>query len=168
MVLTCFEALELKHSVRAHVDLDFQRLQDIMRMNPFQLRNDSVVKTEFFELAGRILTFVPNWNNSRITPNMMRCFSQKQPAQNALNEYIESVKCLLRNNSIEYRVSFSRDLQRTSGSNWEYSQASAQSVWYLNKEMREPTEIVFFQEGYTNVQLTIQEVVTVNPNWHFY
>ena len=144
LVLTCFEATELKHSVRAHGDLDFQRLQDITRMNPFQLRNDNAVKNEFFELAGRILTFVPNWNDSRITPNMVRCFSRKQPAQNALNEFRESLKCLLRNESIEYRVSVSRDLQRTSGSNGEYSQASAQSVRYLNKEMREPTEIVFF------------------------
>ena len=81
LVLTCLEAIELKQSVRAHGDLDFQRLQDITRMNPFQLMNNSVVKNEFFELAGRILTFVPNWNDSRVTPNMMRCFSRKQPAQ---------------------------------------------------------------------------------------
>ena len=74
LVLTCFEAIELKQSVRAHGDLDFQRLQDITRMNPFQLMNHSVIKNDFFELAGRILTFVPNWNDSRVTPNMMRCF----------------------------------------------------------------------------------------------
>ena len=69
-------------------------------MNPFQLMNNSVVKNEFFELAGRILTFVPSWNDSRVTPNMMRCFSRKQPAQNALNEYRECVKCLLRINRV--------------------------------------------------------------------
>ena len=110
LVMTCFEAVELKQSVRAHGDIDFQRLKDITRMNPFELVNDSVIKNEFFELAGRILTFVPDWNDRRITPNMMRCFSRKQPAKNALNEYRESVKCLLSNESIEHRVAVSRDL----------------------------------------------------------
>ena len=62
---------------------------------------------------------------------------------------------MLSNESIEYRVAFSRDLHRTSGTHGEYSEASAQSVWYLNKEMREPTEIVIFWEGYMNVLLTI-------------
>ena len=133
LVLTCFEAIELKQSVRAHGDLDFQRLQDITRMNPFQLMNNSVVKNDLFELAGSILTFVHNWNDRRVTPNMMICFSRKQPAQNVLNEYRESVKCLLSNKSIEYRVAVSRDLHRTSGTNGEYSEASAQSVQYLNK-----------------------------------
>ena len=74
-------------------------------------------------------------------------FSRNQPAQNSLNEYRESVKCLLSNKSIEYRVTVSRDLHRTSGTNGEYSQASAQSVWYLNKQMREPTESVLFSGG---------------------
>ena len=44
-------------------------------------------------------------------------------------------------------MAVSSDLQRTSGTNGEYSQASAQSVRYLNKEIREPTEIVLFSEG---------------------
>ena len=97
LVMTCFEAVELKQSVRAHEDIDFQRLQNITRMDTFQLVNDSVIKNDFFELAGRILTFVPDWNDRRITPNIMRCFSRKQPAQNALNENRESVNFLLSN-----------------------------------------------------------------------
>ena len=117
LLMTCFEAVELKQSVRAHGDLDLQHLQDIARMNPFQIVNDSVVKKELFALAGRILTFVSDWNDRRVTPNMMRCFSRKKPAQNALNEYRESVKCLLSNESIEYRVAVSREIQRTSGTN---------------------------------------------------
>ena len=147
LVLTYFEEIELKNSVRAHGDLDYQCLQDITRMNPFQLRNDGVVKNNFFELAGRILTFVPDWNDSRIMPNMIRCFSRKKPAQNALNEYRESVIFLLSNESIDYRLAVSRDLQQTCGTNGEYSPATPQSVWYLNKEMREPTEIVLFSGG---------------------
>ena len=47
LVLTCFEAIELKHSVRAYGDLDYQCLQDIMQINHFQLRNDGVVKNNF-------------------------------------------------------------------------------------------------------------------------
>ena len=48
LVLMCFEAIELKQSVRAHGYIDFQCLQDIMQMNPFQLMNNIVVKIDFF------------------------------------------------------------------------------------------------------------------------
>ena len=77
LVLTCFHAVRLQHSVRAHGDIDFQRLQAITRMCPFVLRESSELKNEFFELAGRIFTYVPDWNDEIIGPNMMRVFSKK-------------------------------------------------------------------------------------------
>ena len=55
LVLTCFYAVELCHSVRAHGDIDFQRLQQITRMDPFSLMEDIGIKDEFFRLAGDIL-----------------------------------------------------------------------------------------------------------------
>ena len=147
LVLTCFLALELKHSVRAHNDINFQRLQGITRMDPFDLEHDIETKNDFFNLTERILTFVPDWSDERINPNMMRVFSRRKPAQNALDKYWESIKRQLDNKSIEYRISKSRDTQRTRNSSGEYTEASENSIKALNKEVKEPTEIVFFSGG---------------------
>ena len=71
LMLTCFMMFELKHSVRAHGDPDFQRLQEITRMNPYTLLNNNGIKNEFFQLAEK-LTYVSDWKDNRIGPNMMR------------------------------------------------------------------------------------------------
>ena len=71
LVLTCFQAFKLQHSVRAHGDLNFQRLQELTRKCPYELRSSNELKQEFFDLANSILTFVPDWNDNQISPNMM-------------------------------------------------------------------------------------------------
>ena len=109
-MLTYFEAIQLKHSVRAHGDQDFKRLQHF-RTSPYELRENSGLKNDFFELGGRISTFVPGWNDSRINPNMMHVYSWVKPAQQALDEYRDSIKQQLNQESILYRVVSSRDSQ---------------------------------------------------------
>ena len=52
LILTCFHGIKLKHSVRAHGDIPFQQLQQITRMNPYELTNNNTIKSEFYELAG--------------------------------------------------------------------------------------------------------------------
>ena len=147
LVLTSFQAIKLEHSVRAHGDPDFQRLQALTRTCPYELRDNIQLKNEFFDLAGRILTFVPNWNDNKINPNMMRAYSRIRPAQEALNEYRESIKQTLERESITYRIAYSRDLQRTRSTNAEYNNASASTIKSLNKELKEPSEIVLFSGG---------------------
>ena len=51
MALTYFQAIQLQHSVRAHGDFDFQRLQELTRKCPYELRQSTVLKNDFFELA---------------------------------------------------------------------------------------------------------------------
>jgi len=147
LVLTSFQAIELKHSVRAHGDLEFQRLQELTRKCPYELRNKIDLKNEFYDLASRILTFVPNWNDDGIGPNMMRIFSRIRPAQEALNEYRQNIKQTLENESIDFRIARSRDTQRTRSTNAEYSDASTNSINALNKALKEPAEIVLFSGG---------------------
>ena len=48
LVLTSFQAIKLQHSVRAHGDLDFQRLQELARKCPYELQNSTDLKNEFF------------------------------------------------------------------------------------------------------------------------
>ena len=138
--------IELKESVRAHDDPDFQRLQEITRMNPFELMLNNIIKEEFFELT-KILTYVSDWNDNRIGPNMMRAFSRVHPAQDAMKEYRQSIKKLLTNNQILYCFSKSRDKQRTKGTNAEYLDATIQSIKCLDKEVKEPDELVFVVGG---------------------
>ena len=95
----------MKHLVTAQGDIPFEQLQQITRMNPFNLINDDRIKTEFYELAGQILTFVSSWEDLQINQNMMRAYSQKQPAQEALTNYIESVRQELINESREFCLS---------------------------------------------------------------
>ena len=144
LVMTCFEAFGLRHSVRAHGDPDFQCLQNITQMCPFKLRGSNELKNDFFNLAEKIFTFVPNWNNSRITPNIIRVFSRIRPAQEAINEYREKIKRLLDNESIPYISSYARDLQRSRSTNAEFSNALGPVIKSLKKELKEPVEIVFF------------------------
>ena len=47
LMLTCFKMIELKELVWAHGDPDFQRLQEIKRMNPFKLMSNNIIKEEF-------------------------------------------------------------------------------------------------------------------------
>ena len=75
LVITSFQAIKFQHSVRAYGDLDFQRLQELTRKFPYELQNSTGLKKVFFEFTSDILTFVPNWNDNKISPNMTRAFS---------------------------------------------------------------------------------------------
>ena len=147
LVLTCFQAVPLQHSVRAHGDTDFQRLQELTRKCPYESRESSELKNKLLELIGRILTFVPDWNDSRISPHMMRVFSCTRPAQAALNEYREAIKQQSDNESIPYRIVLSIDSKRTRSSNAEYSDASPNSIKALDIKLKEPSQIVLFAGG---------------------
>ena len=100
----------MKHLVTVQGDIPFEQLQQITRMNPYNLINDNRIKTEFYELAGQILTFVSNWEDSQMNPNMMRAYSQKQPGQEAVNDYRESVRQELINESREFCLSYIQEI----------------------------------------------------------
>jgi hypothetical protein len=78
-------------------------------MNPYFLMNSQSTKEEFFTLASQILTFLPNWEDNKIGPNMMRTFSRIRPTQDLLNEFRESIKKQLCDEGIEFRVALSKD-----------------------------------------------------------
>ena len=66
----------------------------ILQKKPFLLQNNQCLKEEFFDLAGRILTHVPKWEDSRIRPNMINIYSHTRPAQEAMNKFRNSIKRL--------------------------------------------------------------------------
>ena len=60
-------------------------------MDPHVLRENSELNNKFKNLAKEILVFVADWDDEAIGPNMMRAFSRRIPAQEALNQYHESI-----------------------------------------------------------------------------
>ena len=144
LIITCFVMIELKFSVRAYGDVDFQRLQKITRFDPYELRESQELKDEFFEVAGRILTYVSTWDDKRINPNMMRSFSRKIPAQETLIAYRESIKRQLTSEGTIFCIASSRDTHKMRGSSVDYGPAGEQSIKALNRELKEPSELVFF------------------------
>ena len=77
----------------------------------------------------------------------MRAFSRIRPAQDALRDYRQSIVNQLTNDQTQFFISKSRDMQRTRGTNAEYIEASLQSIKFLDKELKEPSELVFFVGG---------------------
>ena len=47
IVLTCFQAIKLQHSLRAHGDIDFQRIQGLTSKCPYKLRQSIELKMNF-------------------------------------------------------------------------------------------------------------------------
>ena len=90
LILTCFQAIKLSHSVRAHHDPDYQELLNLMQTNPIDLIDDEVQKRRFFDLID-LFGFVMSWDDPSITPNTIRLFAKKVPVTASLGNYTESV-----------------------------------------------------------------------------
>lgn len=84
-ILPCFTFVQLKKSVRAHSDPDLQIIQALAREDPFILRESREKKDLFFQKMRQILTYVPDHNDRRITPNAKVIFSRRRLAK----DYIE-------------------------------------------------------------------------------
>ena len=156
LMVTSFVMVQMRHSVRAHGQPAFQRLQDITRMNPGYLLANPQIKEEFFLLAGGdprdpndngILTFADSWSDDKISPGMMRAYSRRIPVQDALAVYMQDLRSKLERDGTPFRTRTSIDTQRIDGSNAKWSKATHNSIASLNKELREPKEILLVCGG---------------------
>ena len=155
-MLTSFVAIELTHSVRAHGYPKFKRLQDITRMDPHMLRESPELEAEFKSIAKEELLFVRDWDDDAIGPNMMQTFSRRIPAKEALDKYRESIKRKLDRSGKPYILANSRDTQIMRGANGDFTPANEQSIRALNKELREPSELILFSGGV--YELTVNDM----------
>ena len=142
LILTNFVMVQLQNSVRAHGQTDFERLQDITRMNAGILLTDPNIKDEFVRLASNILTFADDWDNDRINAGMLRAYPRKVRVNDAPTQYILTLKMKLEQDNIPFCTVRSVDTQKTDGSSAEWSPATQTSHAKLNKELREQPEIV--------------------------
>ena len=155
-ILTNFTLIGLKHSVRAHGDIEFQKLQDITRMSPRLLRSSPELEQKFKDLASESLTFVPDWNSSLITKDTQRLYPKKKPAVQASEEYVTATITELTRSGQHFVISHAEDKQRPNGSRSLYRRADDKDlINKINVTVREPPRLIFFVgavfEATTNV-----------------
>eukprot|EP00984_Skeletonema_dohrnii_P023809 scaffold12895_cov164-Skeletonema_dohrnii-CCMP3373.AAC.6 len=141
---TTFALVELNHSVRAHNDPDFQRLQKIARMSPLLLQQRPDLVAEFRQLLSSTLTFVDSWDSDQILPLMLRVFSKRVSTTDALNEGTQQTINYFEGSGLNYVVAQSQDKQRVQGSH-EWSDASEQTVKSLNQKLREVQTLCLYR-----------------------
>ena len=144
-IMTCFTMVRLSHSVRAHQDAEFQELQAIARMNPILLQSDPAHKIRFIELCKNVLTFVSSWEDPAITPDCHRLFSRRMSAQQSVELYIKQLQTTFRRDNVPFVSSLARDAQKPAYSRAEYVPATSHTSSLLDKDLKEPQELLFFQ-----------------------
>ena len=121
-ILPCFKMANLNYSVRASNDNAFKRLQEIARYNYQKFDREPELVDEFMSLCSEHLTFVNNWDDSKITPSTMRLYSKKVPAREASKQFVERVRRQINENSrIEKDA---EDVEKNRYSHQEWSNAS--------------------------------------------
>ena len=141
MVISCFDFVCLKESVRASGDINLQRIQQIARMNPSEYKKNPQLISEFKELISSTCTFVDNWNHEIITPTTYRLYGKKYPARKAIQEYIDQVQSKLSVN--EMRIVKSKDMQTPQLSHQEWTQATESTSNGLDQKCKELRTLLF-------------------------
>lgn len=146
LILTNFILVEMKHSVRAHDDVDFQRIQNITRMYPDRLRSDAALRKEFKHLVLNTLTFVDGFDAPEITPNTQLMFARRVKAFEAASNYVQSLVTRFHQDGTNFRLCDSEDFQHRIGSRADYVPAnSEQLIKSMNKNLKEPPRLLFFE-----------------------
>ena len=146
-IIPCFQMVSLKFSVRAMRDVNFRRVQEIVRMSYSNLvdRSNDFVK-EFTTLVGENCTFVDSWNHPSINEKTYRLYSKKVPAKIASRQYAERMRrCVVRNN---YITRLGLDVEKSRFLHSEWYTASRTSIDQIEVQCKEPTELLFFQGGH--------------------
>lgn len=142
---TCFVLVGLEHSVRAHGDVEFQRLQTIARMSPLFLQQNPHLIDEFRSLVSDNLTFVDTWDDPKITPGMLRVFSRRTSTSSALAQATEqTIRYFEQRRSSDFTIAVANDRQRFSGSH-EWGEASDQTKKILNQKLREVETLCLYR-----------------------
>ena len=165
-VLTHFLLVKLSHSVRAHGDEDFQKIQNYTRMSPNMLLSDPEHERIFKELVGDCFDYAESWDDPKIDPQTQRMYGNRMPAYEASREFVESCKAKFDGDGTLYTMSVALNFQRTVGTRSEYSRVVSDDVLRaLNHELREPEKLIFYRgaqfeatlngDGYSQSQLLL-------------
>jgi DNA replication protein DnaC/predicted GIY-YIG superfamily endonuclease len=144
-ILTDFNLIRMKHSVRAHSDPDLQEIQNITRMSPSVLKGNVQLKEKFAKLIREHIQFADDWDDKKIGPNTQRMYSKRIKAVKAAEENAKSIIGSLEREGISHIVSHAEDFQQVAGSRVVMVTASDAGLKSaLDRKCREPKTLVFF------------------------
>ena len=148
-ILTDFLMVRLCHSVRAHRDPAFQRIQALTRMPPSELLGTPGLEEEFKQLLRDNMTFVDGWDDERITADTQRMYARRIPAYEASNEYVQSCQHRFESDGTPFVTSTSVDLKRTADTRAEFvpvlQEHDTAIISALNHGVREPEKLLFWR-----------------------
>ena len=146
-IIPCFQMVNLNKSVRAALDVNFQRIQEISRLPLSSLQDESNNYVhEFEELVSNHCSFVNDWESNLINEKTYRLYSKKVPAKEASKQYSTRVKRCIDRSRIISRIS--SDVEKSRYSHSEWYQATQSSIDQIENHVKEPTELLFFQGGH--------------------
>jgi len=144
-IISCYNMVELEHSVRAHNDYNFQRLQYITRLPSNKLDDDTI--NEFKRLCEGF-TFVSDWTDLNISPSTYRIYARQVPAKEATNNFMTSIRNQIPPQEQCERQSVDESKNRYSHNGWQT--ASDQISTLLNAKVKEPNVLTFFKGALFN------------------
>ena len=136
-VTACFDFLPLDHSVRAARCKPLQRLVEICRMPLRDLTED--VHREFAALVKGNCTFVKDWDDPRLRPDMLRMFATHRARHEAEARLTAAVRRRFGHQLVR---AISTDYEASVEGNWVTASSATSRV--LTKRVKEPQELYFY------------------------
>ena len=144
-ILTDFNLIRMKHSVRAHNDPDLQEIQNITRMSPSILKNSKDLKERFGELIRKTIQFADDWDDPKIVPNTQKMYSKRNKAVKSAEVNSNRIISMLKRDSVHHVVSRAEDFQQIAGSRVVMVSATDNGLKsQLDRKCREPKTLVFY------------------------
>ena len=140
-MMSCFQMVRLKQSVRAQGDLNYMELQKIARMSPKEYT--PMILQRFQNLCKDVFTFVDSWEDGCIDRQTVRLYGLKLPGREATLRFIESVKQSIQTS--EFVERYCDDVQNQKYSHQEWMPATNDIKIKLDAKVKEPRAIIFFR-----------------------
>ena len=145
-ILTDFNLIKLSHSVRAHSDRNFQRIQELTRMSPKKLMSNIAFKEEFIRLFQSSFSFAPNFDHESITSNVQCMYARRMPAFEAASRYVNRCESQFNIDGTPYILNIAVDMQRIVHTHYDFSEATSDfMITALNHGAKEPKKLLFFE-----------------------
>ena len=142
-IVTCFNMVGLKTSVRASDDEQLQRIQEIARLPYGSYDEEPELLDEFSRLICDSCVFVDSWSAPEITPSTYRLYGKKHPAKEASKRFVEQIR--QRSDIGILREHCSDDVENPRLSHCDWTKASESTKASLDNKVKEPRTLLLYR-----------------------
>ena len=158
-VTTCFDFLPLDHSVRAAQCPALQRLIQICRLSPTELTEK--IRREFVKLITTKCTFVPDWDDPQLRPDMLRMFATHNARRDAESRLMQGIRTRYGGQLVE---AVSVDREASIEGSWVPASSTTSSV--LTRKLKTPPNLFFIRGRFMRLPIT-KPIILLNRNLLF-